>query len=168
MKTRPLKCKEIKDQHAVMVNILQRKTPGNITARISSSTDGILSALRMKLKHGNQPGNENDNKKRDKVKIENDAGYKEIHQFRLWIKLERFSRSADEFFYFSQCYIKQLIQESIMAAEGQFKKSLNLFDSAAITMGSMIGSGIFIVSADIARNVGSPGWILVVWGITRS
>jgi APA family basic amino acid/polyamine antiporter len=53
-----------------------------------------------------------------------------------------------------------------MATEGQFKKSLNLFDSAAITMGSMIGSGIFIVSADIARNVGSPGWLLVVWGIT--
>jgi basic amino acid/polyamine antiporter, APA family len=53
-----------------------------------------------------------------------------------------------------------------MAGEGQFKKSLNLFDSAAITMGSMIGSGIFIVSADIARNVGSPGWILVVWGLT--
>jgi APA family basic amino acid/polyamine antiporter len=53
-----------------------------------------------------------------------------------------------------------------MASEGHFKKSLNLFDSAAITMGSMIGSGIFIVSADIARNVGSPGWLLVVWGIT--
>jgi basic amino acid/polyamine antiporter, APA family len=53
-----------------------------------------------------------------------------------------------------------------MAAEGHFKKSLNLFDSAAITMGSMIGSGIFIVSADIARNVGSPGWILVVWALT--
>ncbi|MCK9399809.1 MAG: amino acid permease [Bacteroidales bacterium] len=53
-----------------------------------------------------------------------------------------------------------------MASEGQFKKSLNLFDSAAITMGSMIGSGIFIVSADIARNVGSPGWLLVVWAIT--
>ncbi len=53
-----------------------------------------------------------------------------------------------------------------MATEGHFKKSLNLFDSAAITMGSMIGSGIFIVSADIARNVGSPGWLLVVWGIT--
>src|SRR5665647_2378683 len=32
-------------------------------------------------------------------------------------------------------------------------------------MGSMIGSGIFIVSADIARTVGSPGWLLVVWGI---
>jgi basic amino acid/polyamine antiporter, APA family len=53
-----------------------------------------------------------------------------------------------------------------MSAKGQFKKSLNLFDSAAITMGSMIGSGIFIVSADIARNVGSPGWLLVIWGIT--
>jgi len=53
-----------------------------------------------------------------------------------------------------------------MATEGHFKKSLNLFDSAAITMGSMIGSGIFIVSADIARNVGSPGWLLVVWGVT--
>lgn len=53
-----------------------------------------------------------------------------------------------------------------MVSEGHFKKSLNLFDSAAITMGSMIGSGIFIVSADIARNVGSPGWMLVVWGIT--
>lgn len=53
-----------------------------------------------------------------------------------------------------------------MAVVGQFKKSLNLFDSAAITMGSMIGSGIFIVSSDIARNVGSPGWLLVVWGIT--
>ncbi|MCV4753013.1 amino acid permease, partial [Escherichia coli] len=32
--------------------------------------------------------------------------------------------------------------------------------------GSMIGSGIFIVSADIARQVGSPGWLLVVWVIT--
>ncbi|MBP7679138.1 MAG: amino acid permease [Bacteroidales bacterium] len=53
-----------------------------------------------------------------------------------------------------------------MATERHFKKSLNLFDSAAITMGSMIGSGIFIVSADIARNVGSPGWLLVVWAVT--
>lgn len=32
--------------------------------------------------------------------------------------------------------------------------------------GAMIGSGIFIVSADIARNVGSPGWLMVVWLIT--
>ena len=47
-----------------------------------------------------------------------------------------------------------------------FKKSLNLFDSTAIVAGSMIGSGIFIVSADIARQVGSPGWLMMVWIIT--
>jgi APA family basic amino acid/polyamine antiporter len=49
---------------------------------------------------------------------------------------------------------------------GKFKQSLTLFDSTAIVAGSMIGSGIFIVSADIARNVGSPGWLLVVWAVT--
>jgi APA family basic amino acid/polyamine antiporter len=53
-----------------------------------------------------------------------------------------------------------------MRESGKFIKSLNLFDSAAIIMGSMIGSGIFIVSADIARNVGAPGWMLVVWAVT--
>src|SRR5580765_6818038 len=35
-----------------------------------------------------------------------------------------------------------------------------------IVAGSMIGSGIFIVSADIARQVGSSGWLLAVWLIT--
>lgn len=43
------------------------------------------------------------------------------------------------------------------------KKSLNLFDTTLLVAGSMIGSGIFIVSADIARTVGSSGWLLVVW-----
>ena len=47
-----------------------------------------------------------------------------------------------------------------------FRKSLKLIDSTAIVIGSMIGSGIFIVSADIARQVGAPGWLLVVWAIT--
>lgn len=51
-------------------------------------------------------------------------------------------------------------------SETHFKKTLNLFDSTSIVIGSMVGSGIFIVSADIARNVGSPGWLLVVWAIT--
>lgn len=50
--------------------------------------------------------------------------------------------------------------------EQGFRKSLNFFDSTAIVVGSMIGSGIFIVSADIARKVGSPGWLLVVWLIS--
>ncbi len=44
-----------------------------------------------------------------------------------------------------------------------FRKSLNLFDGTSLVAGSMIGSGIFIVSADIARTLGSPGWLLVVW-----
>jgi APA family basic amino acid/polyamine antiporter len=43
------------------------------------------------------------------------------------------------------------------------KRSLNLFDTTLLVAGSMIGSGIFIVSADIARVVGSAGWLLVVW-----
>ncbi len=42
-------------------------------------------------------------------------------------------------------------------------KGLGLFDSTMIVIGSMIGSGIFIVSADIAHQVKSPGLLLVVW-----
>lgn len=48
----------------------------------------------------------------------------------------------------------------------QFKPSLKLLDATMIVAGSMIGSGIFIVSADISRNVGSIGWLMVVWLIT--
>src|ERR1019366_5784297 len=47
-----------------------------------------------------------------------------------------------------------------------FKPSLRLFDVTMIVAGSMIGSGIFIVSADITRNVGSAGWLIAVWLIT--
>ncbi len=47
-----------------------------------------------------------------------------------------------------------------------FKPSLGAFDATMIVAGSMIGSGIFIVSADIMRNVGSAGWLVVVWLIT--
>jgi basic amino acid/polyamine antiporter, APA family len=46
------------------------------------------------------------------------------------------------------------------------QKRVNLFDGISIVAGAMIGSGIFIVSADIARSVGSPGWMLIVWLIT--
>src|SRR5258708_11144961 len=47
-----------------------------------------------------------------------------------------------------------------------FIRGLGLLDSTMIVAGSMIGSGIFIVSADISRQVGSPGWLLVVWIVT--
>ncbi len=48
----------------------------------------------------------------------------------------------------------------------EFKREMTLFDSMMIVMGAMIGSGIFIVSADIARTVGSAGLLLLVWLIT--
>lgn len=47
-----------------------------------------------------------------------------------------------------------------------FKPSLGLLDATMIVAGSMIGSGIFIVSADITRNVGSAGWLIAIWVIT--
>jgi len=50
--------------------------------------------------------------------------------------------------------------------ENGFRRSLTLFDSTALVLGSMIGSGIFIVSADMSRNLGAPGWVLVAWLIT--
>jgi len=51
-------------------------------------------------------------------------------------------------------------------AERKFVRGLGLLDSTMLVAGSMIGSGIFIVSADIARLVGSAGWLLVVWVVT--
>ena len=48
----------------------------------------------------------------------------------------------------------------------EFKPSLGAFDATMIVAGSMIGSGIFIVSADITRNVGSAGWLVAVWLLT--
>lgn len=50
--------------------------------------------------------------------------------------------------------------------KNKFKRSLGLLDATMIVAGSMIGSGIFIVSADIVRNVGSAGALLMIWLIT--
>ena len=47
-----------------------------------------------------------------------------------------------------------------------FKPTLSLLDATMVVAGSMIGSGIFIVSADITRNTGSAGWLMIVWIIT--
>jgi len=51
-------------------------------------------------------------------------------------------------------------------AQPHFQRAITLFDAIMLVTGSMIGSGIFIVSADIARQVGSAGWLLVVWLLT--
>jgi len=52
------------------------------------------------------------------------------------------------------------------AVEEGLSRSLGLFDSTMIVAGSMIGSGIFIVSAEMSRQVGSAGWLLASWMIT--
>jgi basic amino acid/polyamine antiporter, APA family len=56
--------------------------------------------------------------------------------------------------------------ERATAVEGGFRRELGLFDSTMVVAGSMIGSGIYIVSAAMSRELGSPGWLLVAWLIT--
>ena len=50
----------------------------------------------------------------------------------------------------------------------ELTRGLGLFDSTMLVAGSMIGSGIFIVSADMARDVGSAGWLLFAWLLTAA
>src|SRR6187551_1754698 len=59
-----------------------------------------------------------------------------------------------------------LTAEEAIQEDKSFKRSLGLLDATMVVAGSMIGSGIFIVSADITRNVGSAGWLIAVWLIT--
>ncbi|ANI89096.1 amino acid transporter [Arachidicoccus ginsenosidimutans] len=47
-----------------------------------------------------------------------------------------------------------------------FKRSVSLLDAVMVVAGAMIGSGIFIVSADMIRNVGSSGWLILLWIVT--
>jgi APA family basic amino acid/polyamine antiporter len=62
--------------------------------------------------------------------------------------------------------MNQVNEHAAPTGPREFKHGLGLLDSTMIVIGSMIGSGIFIVSADIARTVGSPGLLLLVWFIT--
>src|ERR1700688_1988435 len=55
---------------------------------------------------------------------------------------------------------------AVEVADSGFVRGLGLFDSTMIVVGSMIGSGVFIVSADIARQAGSAGGLLMAWVIT--
>ena len=56
--------------------------------------------------------------------------------------------------------------QPMSTATNELTRSLGLFDATMIVAGSMIGSGIFIVSADMSRVLQSPGWLLVSWLIT--
>lgn len=60
---------------------------------------------------------------------------------------------------------EQLIEQENANADKEFKKSLGLFDATTIVAGSMIGSGIFIVSAEIARQVQSASFLILAWVI---
>ena len=51
-------------------------------------------------------------------------------------------------------------------ASTSFKRSVSLLDATMFVSGAMIGSGIFIVSADMTRNVGSAGWLIALWVLT--
>lgn len=53
-----------------------------------------------------------------------------------------------------------------MSENNQLKRSLGLLDATSIVAGSMIGSGIFIVTSQMARDVGAAGWLLLLWFIT--
>src|ERR1700732_4712603 len=62
--------------------------------------------------------------------------------------------------------VKTTTAPSVARSEGGFVRAIGLFDGTMIVVGSMIGSGIFIVSADIARQTGSAGGLLAAWLIT--
>jgi basic amino acid/polyamine antiporter, APA family len=51
-------------------------------------------------------------------------------------------------------------------SEDNFKRELGLLDGTMLVVGSMIGSGIFIVSSDMVRQVGSAGWLIAIWILT--
>ena len=57
--------------------------------------------------------------------------------------------------------IKTATAPSVARGEGGFVRAIGLFDGTMIVVGSMIGSGIFIVAADISRQTGSPGGLLL-------
>ena len=48
----------------------------------------------------------------------------------------------------------------------KLKRSLGLIDATSLVAGSMIGSGIFIVTSAMARDIGSAAWLLVIWFVT--
>jgi basic amino acid/polyamine antiporter, APA family len=58
------------------------------------------------------------------------------------------------------------VSTGVMGLDTEFHRGLGLYDSTMVVVGSMIGSGIFIVSADMSRNIGSPGWLLGAWVLT--
>ncbi len=61
---------------------------------------------------------------------------------------------------------KKIYRMDEIIEEGKMKREVGLLDAVSLVAGTMIGSGIFIVSADITRHVGSAGWLIGIWVIT--
>ena len=59
--------------------------------------------------------------------------------------------------------VERVEAEGARSSDREFVKALTLTDATMLVAGSMIGSGIFIVSADISRSVGSPLWLMLAW-----
>src|SRR5919206_2817634 len=57
-------------------------------------------------------------------------------------------------------------QTNASQLDTEFKRGLGLYASTMVVVGSMIGSGIFLVSAEMARQTGSPGLLLTAWIVT--
>jgi len=55
------------------------------------------------------------------------------------------------------------MQPQTVHTDTEFTRGLGLYDSTMVVAGSMIGTGIFIVSADMGRVLGSAGWLLAAW-----
>src|SRR5437660_5430896 len=61
---------------------------------------------------------------------------------------------------------KEAQEKADHGLDTEFKRGLGLFSATMVVVGSMIGSGIFLVSADMGRLIGSPGFLLVAWVVT--
>ncbi|HXC95881.1 MAG TPA: amino acid permease [Edaphobacter sp.] len=59
-------------------------------------------------------------------------------------------------------------EKQLSSAAPQFVQGMGLFSATAIVMGSMIGSGIFIVSAEMSRGLGSPALLIAAWLVTAA
>ncbi|MDQ6652296.1 MAG: amino acid permease, partial [Acidobacteriota bacterium] len=64
-----------------------------------------------------------------------------------------------------QLYPDEIMSEGAINSSPKLVRGLGLVDASMIVVGSMIGSGIFITSAESSRLVGSPGWLLIAWAL---
>jgi APA family basic amino acid/polyamine antiporter len=78
----------------------------------------------------------------------------------------RQTQSSQKVIHSLRARLERATRESSDLEPREFSRGLSLFDSIMVVVGAMIGSGIFIVPAEMARHIGSAGWLLVAWGVT--